>query len=38
MKKMQKDLKKTQIGNIGASDLKIYSISLTLGSQVRKES
>jgi hypothetical protein len=35
--KMQKNLQKTHFGNIGASNLKFYSISLKLGSQMHKE-
>jgi len=35
--KMQKNLLKTYFCNISASNLKFYSISLKLGSQVHKE-
>jgi hypothetical protein len=35
--KMQNKLQKTHFGNICALDLKLYSITLKLGSQLHKE-
>jgi hypothetical protein len=35
--KMKKTLKKPQFGNVGASNLKFYSVVLKFGPQVQKE-